>query len=243
MGLGISQGPAIVAWVGLANVDPSLTKSPGVKMQTLALLNDIRNLEAFEKRASDQFREVEKKNKPVTSSSSDNSRRPPKFPQQEYWEARNKLQMEMQKQRSAIQDSVRKRIAAIRALENTPEGRQFAMPFDSKFYQALQSPNDPEPKTVDPANRTFSMRVEVVSQTPDGIFAYKKEIVKKADGSTPKDAEGNYLFEADRSKTIIITDYPDSVSLGDSLFMEVQSRGQKMIHGQPYSQYTCVKKR
>lgn len=135
----------------------------------------------------------------------------------------------------------------MRALKNTPEGQQFSMPSDSVFYRAVSASYAPPPSPgsavqgqpqglAEPSN----IRVEVTSQTKDGVLGYLKKIVKLPDGSSMKGSDGEYVFEADRTKTIVITGYPKSATFGESLTFKARQGEAKVAYGRTLPRYIYV---
>lgn len=238
-----SLSPADVSTlINIANLDPSLAKAPNVKAQTLNLFRDLQALLNLEQNAQQKYLEFQKKQQSAqNSSTSSNSRKPPK--QDKYFQVlkeQSESERDFQHQRDIINDAIKGRIVAISSVENTSEGQQFSMSSDSKLYTSLQSPVLPGLGRSGDFMPVNSTPFEVASSATEGFFAYRKRITKGPDGSSAKDAKGNYILEADRSKTVFVSGYNKPVSLGESLRLKVRLNGQKVLNGKSYTEYIFV---
>ncbi len=255
-GLGQMKEQNTAGIINLATLDPTLAKAPRVRLLTINILQKIAAVAAAEKRSAEEYQALQKKfnnasgsNVSGSSDNYNNRRNPPKPDKSmQLMQDQSKISMELSKLKDATSDNIKSYVAQISELASTPEGQQFAMPEDSALLEVL-SPRGMRGGRVDrlaplpPSNTRF----EVASATPEGFYGYLMKIDKNTEqngdrppGSDKVDEDGNYIFVADRTKTVFVRGYTKPLSLGDVIRIPVTRGEAKVVNGAQMREYVFV---
>lgn len=244
--------------IQLAAVDPTLARAPRVRLLTLNILQKVNSVAMAENRGKAEGQALQnnyqRSSRTTTGGSSDgyNNKRPPKpDPGMQLMQDQAKIGANLQKLREDTSAGIKAIVAQISALEETPEGQQFAMPSTSALLGKLDPFSAPVSATTAaggvPSPQWHYVSFEVSYANPDGFYGYAMvpDINKEQNGDQPPgsrktDEKGGYVYVVNRAETVFVRGYTKPVSMGDILRIKVSQGAKKMVNGVEVQDYVVV---